>query len=342
MANLSDKIQISIEDLEEIMGVYKLQEFIERAETRFIRQTTEIATRVADDDRVRVVFVSGPTSSGKTTFTDRLVTKLCELGKPAARISLDDYYAISQVPFDEDGRPDYESESNLDMRLASIDLARLVSGEAVVTPTFDFQVRDRIVDENKPALQVGENGVVVVEGLHGLSQQIAGHFPKEQYVGVFIMPYASVMSDNRLLDSDDLRMLRRIVRDVRHRGAHALSTIDYWPMITKSEQNYYSDYLTRADYHVNSFLIYEPLIIASTAYRDIRDSLEQYEANTLPPSVFMSRTKPPKPFADEERAVAKARMLLTWLSKIPSASSNRIPPNSILNEFLEENSKEGE
>ena len=105
------------------------------------------------------------------------------------------------------------------MRLASMDLARLVSGDEVVTPTFDFKIRQR-VESDKPALSIGDNGIVVVEGLHGLCDETTGSFSKDQYLGIFIMPYASVMSDRRLLDSDDLRMLRRIVRDVRHRGAH--------------------------------------------------------------------------------------------------------------------------
>ena len=333
MANLSDKIQVSVEDLEEMLGVFGLPEFISKAEARFIRQTEEIAQEVACKPQIKVVFVSGPTSSGKTTFTDRLVSQLQRHGKKAIRLSLDDYYSLNALHFDEDGRPDFESADTLDLRLASIDLARLVSGDEVKTPIFDFMTRTR-VESNDPPLSIGKDGVVVVEGLHGLCEETTGSFERNQYLGVFIMPYASVMSDSRLLDSDDLRMLRRIVRDVRHRGAHALTTIDYWPMIQNSEQQYYRDYLTRADYHVNSFLAYEPLVIAALCKRDITEALAAYEQGLLAPSVFMERSNVKKDFADIEKAVAKARMLVGWLEQIPQARETFVPKTSILNEFL--------
>ena len=242
-------------------------------------------------------------------------------------------FLASALKFDSEGRPDFESVETLDMRLASMDLARLVSGDAVVTPTFDFKIRQR-VESNKPPISIGKDGVVVVEGLHGLCEETTGSFDKEQYMGIFIMPYASVMQDRRLLDSDDLRMLRRIVRDVRHRGAHALTTIDYWPMIQNSEQDYYRDYLTRADYHVNSFLAYEPLVIAALARRDIEEALSAYDQGLLAPSVFMERSNMKKDFANIEQAVAKARMLDSWLSMIPQANESFVPKTSILNEFL--------
>ncbi len=333
MANLQDKIRVSIDDLEDMLGVFGLPEFIGKAEARFVRQTEEIAQEVCERPKVKVVFVSGPTSSGKTTFTDRLVSQLQKRGKNAIRLSLDDYYSLNALNFDSEGRPDFESVETLDMRLASMDLARLVSGDAVVTPTFDFKIRQR-VESNKPPISIGKDGVVVVEGLHGLCEETTGSFDKEQYMGIFIMPYASVMQDRRLLDSDDLRMLRRIVRDVRHRGAHALTTIDYWPMIQNSEQDYYRDYLTRADYHVNSFLAYEPLVIAALARRDIEEALSAYDQGLLAPSVFMERSNMKKDFANIEQAVAKARMLDSWLSMIPQAKESFVPKTSILNEFL--------
>lgn len=333
MANLSDKIRVSIDDLEDMLGVFGLPDFIRKAEARFVRQTVEVAEDVIAHPDIKVVFVSGPTSSGKTTFTDRLVSEVEKRGKRAIRLSLDDYYNLEALNFDEEGRPDFESVSTLDMRLASMDLARLVSGDEVVTPTFDFKIRQR-VESDKPALSIGENGLVVVEGLHGLCDETTGSFSKEQYLGIFIMPYASVMSDRRLLDSDDLRMLRRIVRDVRHRGAHALTTIDYWPMIQNSEQDYYRDYLTKADYHVNSFLAYEPLVIAALAKRDIEEALAAYDQGILAPSVFMEKSNVRKDFANIEKAVAKARMLHGWLDMIPQAKETFVPKTSILNEFL--------
>ena len=149
MANLSDKIRVSIDDLEDMLGVFGLPDFIRKAESRFVRQTVEVAEDVISHPDIKVVFVSGPTSSGKTTFTDRLVSEVEKRGKRAIRLSLDDYYSLEALNFDEEGRPDFESVNTLDMRLASMDLARLVSGDEVVTPTFDFKIRQR-VESDKP------------------------------------------------------------------------------------------------------------------------------------------------------------------------------------------------
>ena len=187
MANLSDKIRVSIDDLEDMLGVFGLPEFIKKAESRFVRQTAEIAREVCVRPKVKVVFVSGPTSSGKTTFTDRLVSELQRHGRKASRLSLDDYYDTRALSFDYEGRPDFESVETLDMRLASIDLAKLVSGDEVVPPTFDFLVRQR-VESKKPPVCIGKDGIVVVEGLHGLCDITTGSFDKEQYMGIFIMP----------------------------------------------------------------------------------------------------------------------------------------------------------
>ena len=188
MANLSDKIRVSIDDLEDMLGVFGLPDFISKAEARFVRQTAEVAKTVCENPKVQVVFVSGPTSSGKTTFTDRLVSELQARGKRAIRLSLDDYYNLEALNYDDEGRPDFESVNTLDMRLARMDLARLVSGDEVVTPTFDFMTRTR-VESDKPALSIGKDGVVVVEGLHGLCDETTGAFEKERYIGD---PYATV------------------------------------------------------------------------------------------------------------------------------------------------------
>ena len=173
---------------------------------------------------------------------------------------------------------------------------------------------------------VEADGVLVVEGLHGLNSRISGSFG-DKCSKVFIMPYGNVYCDTKLMDSNEIRMLRRIVRDNRHRSAHALATIDYWPMISKSEEKYYTDYLTCADYHVNSFL-------APLALNDIQAALKQVEKGTIAPSVFMEKSTSGKPFADLSSALAKASKLIGHLDKIPVVSPDQVPAESILNEFI--------
>jgi uridine kinase len=184
------------------------------------------------------------------------------------------------------------------------------------------------------AICLGDDGVLVVEGLHGLSPRISGECPAEKCSKVFIMPYGNVYCDSKLMDSNEIRLLRRIIRDYRHRSAHALATIDYWPMIQKSEEQYYEEYLTCADYHVNSFLAYESLIVAPMAKGDISEALDKALKGSIEPSVFMEKSPTGKPFADLSTALVKANKLMGHLGKIPVISPEQVPAESILNEFI--------
>ena len=184
------------------------------------------------------------------------------------------------------------------------------------------------------AVYVGDDGVLVVEGLHGLSPRISGECPADQCSKVFIRPYGNVYGDSKIMDSNEIRLLRRIVRDFRHRSAHALATIDYWPMIQKSEEKYYEEYLTCADYHVNSFLMYESLIIAPMAMGDIKLALDKALKGSIEPSVFMEKSPSGKAFADLSTALVTANKLMGHLGKIPVISPDQVPEESILNEFI--------
>ena len=304
MAELRDRIDITVEELEESLGENKLPKFIEESERSFLGRIDTICDVICRDSTKKAIFVSGPTSSGKTTFTLRLAKTITEAGRKACHLSLDDYYNLKDLVFDREGRP-------------------------------DFETIDALEHEGKPenAITLGDNGVLVVEGLHGLNRRISGGFG-EKCAKVFIMPYGNVFCDTKLMDSDEIRMLRRIVRDNRHRSAHALATIDYWPMISRSEDKYYTEYLSEADYHVNSFLAYESLIIAPLALSDIESALKQVEKGVIEPSVFMEKSNTGKPFADLSSALAKANKLIGHLEKIPVVSPEQVPAESILNEFI--------
>ena len=249
-------------------------------------------------------------------------------------MSLDDYYNIKELKCDKDGRPDFETIDALDVERIQKDIKDLLDGKVVVPPFFDFNIRQQMEGNPDNAVYVGDDGVLVVEGLHGLSPRISGECPAEKCSKVFIMPYGNVYCDSKLMDSNEIRLLRRIVRDYRHRSAHALSTIDYWPMIQKSEEKYYEEYLTSADYHVNSFLAYESLIIAPMAMGDIKEAMEKALKGSIEPSVFMERSPSGKSFADLSAALVKANKLLGHLGKIPVISPEQVPAESILNEFI--------
>ena len=334
MAELRDRIDITVEELEESLGAVRLPRFIAESEKSFVGRIDSICDEICSDTNKRAIFVSGPTSSGKTTFTLRLSNTINKRGRKAVHLSLDDYYNIKEVKCDKDGRPDFETIDALDVERIQKDIKDLLDGKTVIPPFFDFNVRQQMEGDPSSAISLGDDGVLVVEGLHGLSPKISGECPADKCSKVFIMPYGNVYCDSKLMDSNEIRLLRRIIRDYRHRSAHALATIDYWPMIQNSEQDYYRDYLTKADFHVNSFLAYEPLVIAALAKRDIEEALAAYDQGILAPSVFMERSNMKKDFANIEKAVAKARMLHAWLDMIPHAKETFVPKTSILNEFL--------
>ncbi|MCR4689062.1 MAG: hypothetical protein K5745_05840 [Saccharofermentans sp.] len=334
MAELRDKLDITVEELEEQLGVSKLPEFIKESEKLFLSRIDSICNDICENKDKRAIFVSGPTSSGKTTFTNRLSKALTAHGRTGYQLSLDDYYNIKELTFDRDGRPDFETIDTLDVARAADDIKKILNGEEVVPPFFDFHTREQMEGDPANAIKMDETGILVVEGLHGLNKRISGEISDEQCAKVFIMPYGNVFCDSKLMDSDEIRLLRRIVRDRRHREAHALATIDYWPMIEKSEEEYYTDYLARADVHINSFLAYESLIIAPMALGDLKEAMEMAIKGKISPNVFMEKSATGKPFADLSQAMTRASKLIRDLEKIPVIDADWVPAESILNEFI--------
>ena len=333
MAELRDRIDITVEELEESLGAKNLPKFIAESEKSFLSRIDSICKMICEDKSKKAIFVSGPTSSGKTTFTLRLAKTITEAGRKACHLSLDDYYNLKDIVYDREGRPDFETIDALDVDRIQSDIAKIINGETVIPPFFDFHTRTQQEGSPENAITLGDDGVLIVEGLHGLNKSISGGF-KDTCAKVFIMPYGNVYCDTKLMDSNEIRMLRRIVRDNRHRSAHAIATIDYWPMISRSEEKYYTDYLTEEDYHVKSFIAYESLIIAPLALNDIRSALKKVEKGTIEPSVFMEKSNTGKPFADLSAALAKASKLIGHLDKIPVVSPEQVPAESILNEFI--------
>ncbi len=334
MAVLENRITLTIEDLESYLGASKLPRLILAEEDKFLANTARIAGSICAQTSVRAIFISGPTSSGKTTFTDRLGQSLTALGRKYLRISLDDYYEVDHFQFDADGRPDYESLRTIDTVMAASNIKALLAGEKTLLPEFDFQKRERVFGAANRAVKLPEDALLLVEGLHGLSPTISGSLNRDLWQGIFIMPWGEILADRRLLDGKTIRLLRRISRDYRNRGAHAIATIDYWPMVLASEQNYFPEYLAEADYYVNSFLHYESLITAPMALRDIQIALRDHEQGQLIPSVFLAHHKPNKAYADLPTALVMARQLAHDLARIPKADATLVPDNSILQEFI--------
>lgn len=330
MAELTRMLMVSIEELEKNLGVNKWLSFISACEKGFEERLQQIATRILANPSIKAIFVSGPTASGKTTFSHRLAQLLQEKGNPTRIVSLDDYYLTTNVEYDANGRPDFESIHTLDTGQMVEDFQKLLAGKPVQLPTFDFRARMRIQEPDKKIV-LHESDKIIVEGLHGLSPEIAGHFSHQQYFGVFIMPWCTLLDGRQLLGSSDLRKLRRIARDVQHRGSTALSTLDYWPMIDHTEENFFPGYLDSADEYINSSLAYEFTIIAPLAASYLQESLRQYARGKLPGSVYRINRDG---YADLPSALAEAKCLLAACNRIPISDLSLVPPRSILNEFI--------
>ncbi len=330
MAEFSDLIVLTVDDLEGNLGAAKFREFVSKSEAFFVDQVTEIANHILSHPSIRAIFISGPTSSGKTTSTKLMTRRLTDAGLQAHHLELDDYYRPAELRYDKDGRPDFESIDTIDLELLGSDLERLFAGEEVAIPTFDFKVRERRFDPEK-RLKLTANDVLLVEGLHGLSDIVMNKVPRERRLSYFIMPHARVLSDRRMLSGSDIRILRRISRDVRKRATTAIDTIDYWPMIDQSERDFIPRYLEAADFYINSVLMYEFAVIAPMARAEIEKSLDLFFQGDLPPSRYVINGAE---HSDLKRAVKEAVRLSYVCEQLPTADPSFVPEDSILQEFI--------
>ncbi len=330
MAELSNLVVLTIEDLEKNLGRAKFREFIRESEARFTQQVATIADHILEHPDIRAIFVSGPTSSGKTTSSMLMSRRLTASGLRTFHLELDDYYRPEQLRYDEEGRPDFESIDTIDLEVLGSDLERLFNHEEVAIPTFEFATRTRHYVPGK-TIQMKAGDVLLVEGLHGLAPELMERIPRERRIGYFILPHARVLSDRRMLSGSDIRVLRRISRDVRHRGATAIDTIDYWPMIDRSESDFIPPYLEAADFYINSVLAYEFMVIGPMARIEIEKSLEQFFKGELPPSSY---TNNPEGHSNLKRAISEATRLSYVCEQLPAVDPSFVPDDSILREFL--------
>ena len=232
-------------------------DFITLCEQRHNRQLCDLGQMIEDDkESIRLICIAGPSSSGKTTFANRLRIELLSRGLNPIRISMDDYYLQrDQAPKDEDGNPDLEDVNALDIKLFNENMADLIAGEPVDLPKFDFKLGKRVPGRR---LQIPTDQPIIIEGIHALNEKMTSSIPSHQKFKIFIAPQAQVNIDNHNpLSLTDLRLLRRIIRDYRTRNASAEDTMSMWPSVRKGE--FKSIYNTQegANYVYNSFSSFE-------------------------------------------------------------------------------------
>ena len=299
----------TVADLNQAIADGKLRDIILVQEALQERKIAEIAERIVREGR-RFVMIAGPSSSGKTSFSHRLSIQLMTRGMKPHPIGLDNYYRNkNEAPRDEDGNLDFECLEALDVPLFNNDMTRLLSGEEVDMPSFNFKTGLREYRGNK--LRLGEGDILVVEGIHGLNEKMSYAIPESEKFKVYISALTQLnLDEHNCLHTTDGRLLRRIVRDARTRATSAKETIAMWPSVRRGEENYIFPYQESADVMFNSSFLYE-LPVIKPYVQPLLYQIQQGE-----------------PEYDDAKRLLK---LLDYILPVPSDDINN---NSLFREFI--------
>ena len=244
-----------------------------------------IAAQIAADDNKKFVMIAGPSSSGKTSFSNRLSIQLSAKGLRPHPIALDDYYVDREKsPKDENGNYDFERLECIDIEQFNIDMTRLLNGETVEMPSFNFKTGKREYRGN--TLSLTENDILVIEGIHGLNDKLSYSLPSESKFRIYISALAPLSIDeHNPLPTTDGRLLRRMVRDARTRNTPAQQTLKMWYSVRRGEEKYIFPFQEGADVMFNSALVYEIAVLKTYAepllFQIPQDCEEYKEAKRL-------------------------------------------------------------
>ena len=274
------------------------------------KELGNIAAQIASQHDKKLIMIAGPSSSGKTTFSHRLSIQLLAHGLRPHPIAVDNYFVEREdTPKDEDGNYNFECLGAMDIELFNNQMAALLRGEEVSMPTFNFLTGKKEYKGN--TLKLGEDDVLVIEGIHCLNDALSYSLPKENKFKIYLSALTQLNIDehNRIATTDG-RLIRRMVRDARTRGAGAKKTISMWPSVRRGEDENIFPYQGDADVVFNSALIYELSV------------LKQYAEPLL---LGIRQGEPEYP---------EAKRLLKFLNYFQGIDSNLVPNNSILREFI--------
>lgn len=289
----------------------KANELIQMSENMFNDRIFEVANDIRSRGRVKFIFISGPSSSGKTTFSLKLALQLKCFGYRPVKISLDNYYFTRElVPVDSDGNKDYETLEALDLEFFRQNLDDLLRKGRTILPHFSFRENRRHMDEEETVM--GDATVFIVEGIHGLNPALAPDIDQAITYRIYISALTSmIIDDHNRISTTDYRMIRRAVRDYRTRGVVPEETFNMWPSIERGEKNHIFPFQNNADAMINSALPYEMSALTPQA------------------SNLLRSVKP-----ETGLAFATARRLLKFLDFFYTIPSSSIPADSITREFI--------
>lgn len=300
----------TVGDFNEAVQQGRSTDLINVSEALQEKKISQIADMISTRRGVRMVLISGPSSSGKTTFCKRLSIQLLTCGVKPVPVSLDDYFVNrEETPKDDSGEYDYESLYALDIELLNRQLNALFAGEEVEQPRYNFQTGRS--ERSGRRLRLAADEVLVVEGIHALNPELTAQIPEEQKFRVYASALTTILLDaHNYIPTTDNRLLRRIIRDYKYRGVSAQETIHRWPSVRAGENKWIFPYQENADVMFNTALLFELAVIKSQA----EPLLELVPEN-----------------ADE---YAEAYRLLKFLKYISPIPNRQLPPTSLLREFL--------
>ncbi len=297
-------------DLNKIVSTGKISDLIKIDETLQSNRLLNVAKEINDKkNKVKIVLVAGPSSSGKTTTTRKLCMYLKSFGLQPKVISMDDYFVERvDTPLGEDGKPDYECLEALDIKLFDKQMDALMKGQEVTIPTFNFPLGKKEFNEK---LQLGEKDILLIEGIHALDNRILTNIERENKYKIYISPFTELNLDhhNRISTSDN-RLLRRIIRDNRTRDYKVEQTLEVWASVRSGEEKYIFPYQDEADATVNSALIYEIGVLKTYA------------------EPLLYSVEPDSPYYEE------AKRLINFLRLFLPIPADAIPEDSVLREFI--------
>lgn len=297
-------------DLNDKIVAGEIEDIIRVTEAFQENKFAKIADDIRNRGNVRIVMISGPSSSGKTTSCKRISVQLTIQGYSPVQISVDDFFVErEQTPKDANGQYDFEALEAIDLPLFNSMLQRLMDGEEVELPTFDFQQGKKIWTGKK--VKMKENAILIIEGIHCLNPKLTSSIPDELKYKIFVSALTSISIDSQNpIPTTDNRLIRRIVRDHKYRGYSALDTLRRWQSVRNGEVRNIFPYQENADVMINSALIFELGILK-------------------PYAVPVLRAVP-----ETEPEYAEARRLLKFLSYFKTIPAENIPGTSILREFV--------
>ncbi len=297
--------------LNDIISGGRINELILVSEALQEKKIAEISDAIIRDiGHKKIVLIAGPSSSGKTTFAHRLAIQLKVHGISPHTISVDNYFVNRELtPKDENGNFDFERLEALDIKQFNQDMMQLLEGKAVDLPNFNFKTGRRYYRGN--LLQLEEKDILIIEGIHCLNDQLSYSIPKENKFKIYISALTQLnIDDHNRISTTQARLLRRIVRDNNYRGLSALDTIAMWPSVRRGEEKYIFPHQEEADAMFNSALVYELAI------------LKQY-AEPLLFNIPKDRVE-----------FLEAKRLIKFLDYFLGVSSEKIPYNSLIREFI--------